>query len=144
MQVVTEPVDFLADWAAKRIPGCTEFKDPAAVGICRDGKLACVVVYTMLGSWKDGGHAEVSFASDNPRWATKEAVNLLLGIGFYTLGCSRLTARIEKRLRRSRKLVEGLGFVREGAMRQATPEGRTVILYGLLRKEFEEGKYGQE
>lgn len=142
MQVVTEPVEYLADWAAQRIPGCTEFTNPAAVGICRDDQLTAVAVFSVLEMWDGGGHAEISFAADSPRWATKQAVNFILGVGFHTLGCSRLTARIEKRLRRSRKLVEGLGFVREGALRQATPEGRTVILYGLLRKEFEEGKYG--
>ena len=143
MQVVAEPVEYLADWAAQRIPNCSGFESPAAIGICRDDKLAAVAVYSIISMWDGGGHAEISFASDNPRWATREAVNLVLGTPFYTLGVSRLTARIEKRLKRSRKLVEGVGFKREGAMREATRDGRTVIIYGLLRRDFEEGKYGQ-
>jgi len=142
MQVVTGPLDYLTDWAAKRLRGVEGFDNPAAIGICRNNKLTAVAVYTGLITWEGGGNCEISFAADNPRWATRQALSVVLGTPFRVFGCSRITALIRKSHKRSRKLVEGIGFKREGAIRKGAPDGSTLIVYGLLREDFEEGKYG--
>lgn len=143
MQIATGPTEFLAQWAAKKI-GIEAFdRLHSAIGVCRDGKLAAVAVYTNHRKHPEGGSVEISFAADSPRWATREAVRLFLAHPFYSLGCHRITAIVEKRRKRSRKLCRGVGFVLEGKARKALPGKRDACIYGLLKEEFEAGKYGQ-
>jgi RimJ/RimL family protein N-acetyltransferase len=143
MQIVTEPVEYLAQWAADRIRGVEHFDNPAAIGVCRGDQLAAVAVYTDIKRWKGGGDCQISFAADTPKWATRETIGLFLGTPFQALGVSRITALVKKGHKRSRKLIEGVGFKREGAVRRADPDGSTLIIYGLLKEEFEAGKYGR-
>lgn len=75
-----------------------------------------------------------------PRWRrqgiTREAVTALLGHCFGTLDSHRIEARIEPDNIPSARLAEGLGFRREGLMRDwmcVGGEPRSVYLYALLR-----------
>ena len=73
-------------------------------------------------------------AADSPRWISKEIVRTILGLP-YQMGMERITALVRKSNKRSRKLVEGLGFKNEGTIRYPK---ENLILYGLLEKEFKE------
>ena len=64
-------------------------------------------------------------------------------------GCNRITAVVDKHFTHSRRLVEGVGFKLEGVVRKVLPgdwkypSGRDAVIYGLLRQDFEEGRFGQ-
>lgn len=53
---------------------------------------------------------------------------------FEQLGCRRCTARVEAGSGWDEEL-QRLGFVREGAMREASPNGADTTILGLLRRE---------
>lgn len=69
-----------------------------------------------------------------------EACELLLAYAFDDLGLHRVMGNALAPNEASRRVLEGLGFVREGAQREcAFVEGEYVdqILYGLLREEWQ-------
>jgi [ribosomal protein S5]-alanine N-acetyltransferase len=82
--------------------------------------------------------AEIGFALARSAWGRgfmTEAVSALLRFAFETLGLHRIEADVDPRNARSIKLLEQMGFVREGYLRERyhqNDEWQDAILYGLL------------
>jgi RimJ/RimL family protein N-acetyltransferase len=53
---------------------------------------------------------------------------------FHQLGVRRVTALVDAKNLKSRRLVEHAGFVQEGIMREAAPDD-DVVVYGMTRSE---------
>jgi len=74
----------------------------------------------------------------------KEALKAVISYCFETLGLNRIGAHIYAFNDRSIRLFEGLGFRREGTIRQSVhKKGQFVdeYIYGLLKSEWQEGLY---
>jgi RimJ/RimL family protein N-acetyltransferase len=84
---------------------------------------------------------EVGFFCDDFRWAlNRDGVIEVLSYPFVQLNCCRITACVEKKNFRARKMVQRLGFVEEGKLRKAGPKG-DILIYGLLADELKLRKY---
>lgn len=88
------------------------------------------------------GRAEIGY-SLHPDWQGRglasEALRLILRHLFDGLGLRRIEADIDPRNQASCRLVERLGFVREGVLRErwdVNGELADSALYGLLRRDF--------
>ena len=88
------------------------------------------------------GRAEIGY-SLHPDWQghglASEALQLVLGYAFNNLGLRRIEADIDPRNLPSCRLVERLGFVREGLLRErwhVNGELCDSAIYGLLRQDF--------
>jgi RimJ/RimL family protein N-acetyltransferase len=87
-------------------------------------------------------HAEIGYSlmpDCQGRGLAQEAVRLVLGFAFDELGLERIEADIDPRNAPSCRLVERLGFVREGLLRErwrVNGEICDAAFYGLLRREF--------
>jgi [ribosomal protein S5]-alanine N-acetyltransferase len=87
--------------------------------------------------------AELGFALARAHWGKgymREALPALLAFAFGELDLERLTADADPRNHASIGLLEKLGFVREGFLRQhyrLYGEVQDAIILGLLRGEFE-------
>ncbi len=127
--------EFFARWLIARLddPDVTEpndFGNYRACGVASGSRLYAAVVYS---GWQRGsGNIMMSIASDSPRWATRSNIRELLGMPFTVLGCNRITSIIRDDNIKSMRLAEGVGFVKEGALRGEHPK----IIYGLLRSEY--------
>ena len=119
-----------------------EFEKCIAQGVISDGWLIAGVVYH---GYREHD-CELSIASTNVRWATKKVLKQLLGMPFYELGCIRITATTDADNNEVRNFLTRLGFKHEGTLRCASPtgSGKDAVIYGLLKSEFQEGKYGKE
>jgi RimJ/RimL family protein N-acetyltransferase len=90
---------------------------------------------------------EVGFALRRDRWGlglATEAVRVLIGFSFDTLGLHRLEADVDPKNERSLRLLERQSFRREGYLRERwhLPGGvHDSVLLGLLRREWP-GKRG--
>jgi [ribosomal protein S5]-alanine N-acetyltransferase len=86
--------------------------------------------------------AEVGYSIHREHWGHglgAEAVRLLIGFAFESFGLRRLEADIDPRNVASLRLVEKLGFQREGYMRERWDLGGEIqdaIVLGLLRREW--------
>lgn len=119
----------------------------SAIGVVIGDKLVAVCVYHTFRPMVPD--IEMTIIADTPRWCTRGAVRFLLAYPFEQLGCARVTALIGRKNKRSRRLVEGLGWKLEGTARRAWDGRQDCMIYGLLREECRwlkasEVKNGQE
>jgi RimJ/RimL family protein N-acetyltransferase len=105
----------------------------------RDGVIGTVT----LGSWeKRHRRAELGYAlarAHHGHGYAREAVAGALEFGFATMGLHRIGADTEPRNARSIRLLEQLGFRREGLQREAyfhMGEWQDAALYGLLEEDW--------
>lgn len=88
------------------------------------------------------GRAAVGYALASPWWGrgfAREALSCVLAHAFDDLGLRRVEADIDPRNDASCRLVERLGFMREGLLRErwhVADELCDTALYGLLAREF--------
>ena len=79
---------------------------------------------------------ECAFYCDDYRWAlNRRKVWQVLSYPFEQLKCRRITALVEMKDKRSRRMVQRLGFREEGKLRKAGPKG-DIVVYGLLPSEL--------
>jgi len=88
--------------------------------------------------------AELGYAVARLQWGqgiAREALVALFDWAFPTYDLARIFARVDTRNERSWRLLERLGFTREGHLRSVTlthrGERRDEFVYGLLRDEWE-------
>ena len=88
------------------------------------------------------GHAELGYVLARTHWGkglALEAGEQLIQHAFETLELRRLEAEVDPRNERSCRLLERLGFVREGYLRERWRVGSEIsdsALYGLLAREW--------
>lgn len=98
----------------------------------------CTLCHLDMGNQR----AELGIAIKSSAWGegyAKEALDLLISFAFGELGLNRLEADVDPNNARSLGLFEGLGFKREGYLRerwQIAGEVQDTILLGLLRREW--------
>jgi len=115
----------LLQWAI-----CTN-DDDRAIGTC-----------TLAGIDRANGRAEVGFIlgrAHHGQGLAREAVSTVLDHAFETLGLRRVEADVDPRNRASIALLDRLGFVREGHLRERWCVGGEIadsLLYGLLARDW--------
>lgn len=113
-------------------------------GITARGSDALVGTCTLAGLSPAHRRAEVGFALARAAWGrgyVAEVLPALVAFAFATLGLHRLEADADPRNHRSIRALERVGFVREGHQRERyhqMDEWQDAVLYGLLRREWEE------
>jgi RimJ/RimL family protein N-acetyltransferase len=123
----------MAEWAA-RIIKQDPFAPPyACLGFTDGQKMLCVVVAHDLRP----PNVFASIAAASPRWCTRPALREIARWLFEGQGCTRVTGVLDPRNERARKFDEGVGFKLEGTLRRARPDGGKLLVYGLLREDFE-------
>ncbi len=86
--------------------------------------------------------AELGYALGRVHWGRgvmREALCALLGSAFASMGLRRIEAEIDPRNVASARLIQRLGFTKEGLLRQrwvTKGESKDVEIYGLLRSEW--------
>ncbi|MGE0757077.1 MAG: GNAT family N-acetyltransferase [Pirellulaceae bacterium] len=129
----------VAEWVTARVEN---FDGPRgsyqSLGVVDKDRLIAGAVYT---DYRERTNLFVTFAADSPRWATRGNIYTILGWPFDQLGCERLSALVVKKNKRSRKLLEGLGFVLEGTHPGWFGPGTVACSYGLLRQQFMTGRF---
>jgi RimJ/RimL family protein N-acetyltransferase len=135
--ILTGQRDLVAAWVASKIKDMREppRKDFEAVGVDRDGRLIGGVIYSRYFELTDGQHDISMTAAGEPGWLTKATIRVLFEYPFNQLHCIRVSAVCAKSNRRSRDLVERLGFKEEGNIRHGFGLGRDGILYGMLKRD---------
>jgi len=93
--------------------------------------------------------AELGYALGRAHWGQgfmQEALNALLGSAFATMGLRRLEAEVDTANVSSARLLQRLGFTKEGLLRQrwvTKGKAKDVEMYGLLRNEWLAGPQQQ-
>ena len=113
---------------------------PWAVALARDD--AMIGTCTLFAFDAKHRRAMIGYALARAHWGhgyAQEALRLALGHAFGPLGLHRVEADIDPRNAASLRVIERVGFVREGLLRERWLVGDDVqdsAMYGLLAREF--------
>jgi len=113
---------------ATQLTGTKDFGSCKTLAFWDDGLMA-VLVYNAL----DEGNCGISIATSSPKWCTKSALKVIFGFPFIQLGLNRVTATIRESNEKSLSLVQRLGFIPEGEMKQYYENGESAMIYGMLK-----------
>lgn len=131
--------DALAQWAAERMPyrmtARSWGENYRCIGVCEGRTMLAVCVYNNFSRLPHGNLMDMSIAADDPRWCRKGILRAIFHYPFVQQGCVRVTARIGRRNKRARRLVEGLGFTLEGMARKAYDGRQDAAIYRMLKDE---------
>ena len=92
---------------------------------------------------------EIGCELARPHWGKgymREAIGLMLGFGYRTMGLNRIEALTDPRNERAVRLFGSLGFTAEGRLRQYrhTASGfHDALLHSLLREEWEQAEHNK-
>lgn len=103
-----------------------------AIGVCSDeGELIAGVVFSHFTGFDISMHV----AAERGRvWATPKVLKALFGYPFNQLKCRRVTGFVAAENTHTLRFDLKAGFVVEGRLRDATPEGDMIIV-GMTRNE---------
>jgi RimJ/RimL family protein N-acetyltransferase len=127
----------IAAWTAARIPHVGEpeaFGPCVAIGVADQDRLIAGVVYHNF--MPKHANVEISFASDTPRWASRGVIRALLSVPFEQYECRRISLMIPHDADRTKRFCGGLGFVREGCVREFFGARRHGEIYGMTLKDY--------
>jgi len=114
------------------LTGTKDFGPNKTIAIYSDAyELMAVVVYNGL----DEKNMGISIGTSTPKWCTKVSLKLIFGFPFIQLDLNRVTAVVRETNNKSRSLVERLGFILEGEMKNFYETGESAMLYGLQRSD---------
>jgi RimJ/RimL family protein N-acetyltransferase len=105
-----------------------------ALGVVRDDRLVGGVDFHNYRQHD----IEISITFDQTglrTWCRPEVLAGLFSYPFNTLGCARITAIAGRKNKKSRQLIENIGFKLEGTARRALDGREDAMIYGMLREE---------
>ena len=73
--------------------------------------------------------------STDKKWCNRRVLRAVFDIAFNFLECKRASVRVDALNQKSKKLVEGLGFQKEGILRSFEDNGHDAIIYSMLKNE---------
>lgn len=82
-----------------------------------------------------GHDCRMACATESPMAWKDSVLAAIFNYTFVQLGCARVTAFSTKGNKRSRRFLEGLGFVLEGNLRLGYNGVKDMLIYGLLASE---------
>lgn len=130
----------VSEWVARHIPHMTEFGPSSAIGVIdEDGRpMAGVVFHDYQPTY---GTIQLSAAAETPRWATKNVIGAILGYPFRQLRVHKVWTATQHTNERALRFNNGIGFVKEGTLRDHFGIGSHAVICRMLSKDFE-ARYG--
>ena len=139
MRMVTGPKEAIGAWVAARIPhieSAADFGAYEAVGVQdADGRMVAGCIYHNY--LRRYANCEISFAADTPRFATRGVIRGLLSVPFGQYACRRVTLLVPIGATRTIRFVSGIGFVREGCIRDMYDTKKHGLVYGMTVRDYD-------
>ena len=110
--------------------------------VTQNGSDALIGTVSLFAIHREQRRAEIGYALSSALWGRGYATEMLrpaIDFAFTTLDLERLEADIDPRNEASCRLIERVGFVREGLLRErwrVAGEVTDSAMYGLLRREY--------
>lgn len=117
--------DDVGRWIAARIDGAENWVPGSgrAIGFTYGDRLIAGAGFFRY----NGANVEVTFASEDPRWLTRENLRILFEYPFRQLRLRRITTIADSTNYASRRFNEALGFVHEATLERACADGDLIV-----------------
>lgn len=133
--------ELLAAWAAKKIPHIEDakaFGKYVAIGVAtgptKQDKLMAVCVFHEY--IPDYGTVQISMASCNPRWASRNTIRELLATPFLQYKVHKVFTATPHHLKRVIRFNEAIGLKSEATLRHHFGRGSHAIVCSILWPEY--------
>lgn len=131
---VMGPVDYeIAEWLSERIPYVRHLEPCRGIAFRR--RDSGEIVYAGAFNEFRGRDVQYHAACDDPAVLTRSRIRLLFQYPFEQLGVERISCVIAASNKRSRRVVEGLGWKLEGTIRRFYADDEDGLLFGILKSE---------
>lgn len=127
--IIFDQSPYIVKWAAKILQ--VDGFGPCKTIAIADKDLEAVWVYSKY----DGNQCEVAVASVSPKWCTRRNLKVLFSFPFRQMECHRITGIIRKDNQRAISLVERLGAIKEGELREYCLDKTNAVIFGMLKSE---------
>jgi L-amino acid N-acyltransferase YncA len=122
--------EIVGEWVKSKIPILGDLgNEYQAIGWAKKGDIFCGVVYNHF-----SGNDIAMHVAGSGYWATPAVLRAFFRYPFNQLKCQRVTAYVGSKNSKCLTLVNRLGFVPEGRMREGLP-GDDLMVFGMLRRE---------
>lgn len=119
-------------WQLQKIgEGSYAFSPFTAIGVARGSRIVAGIIYSNFRH----ANLEMTMASTDPRWASRENIRALLAYPFVQLDCRRVTCLVKATNQPVRAFLRRLGFVEEGICREVFDDLSDAVILGMLRKD---------
>jgi RimJ/RimL family protein N-acetyltransferase len=129
----------VADWVSITLYGVPGHfgKDAKSIGILLDGKIICGIVYNnfITDIWGNPLCIEMSIASVDKKWANRHTLREAFAYPFIQLNLERVQATTSTLNDGANKMLERLGFQKEGTHRKAYCNRSDAFSWSLLKSE---------
>ena len=119
---VCDGLEYDTDWVGANV----------TMGIVLDGKLIAGIIFNDV---RHGRDVWLTIHSIDKRWCNRRVLRAIFDLAFNIMDCKRVSLFVSKDNEPSIKLVERLGFVREGLLRQYRDDGNDCFVYGMLKSD---------
>ena len=119
---VCDGLEYDTDWVGANV----------TMGIVLDGKLIAGIIFNNI---RPNIDVWLTIYATDKRWCNRRVLRCVFNLAFNQMGCRRVSLCVSKDNEVSKRLVEGLGFVYEGLLRQYRDNGDDCYLYGMLKNE---------
>ena len=134
--------ELFARWAAPRIPHietADRFGKYVAIGVATGtadtDRLMAVVVYHDY--FPQYGHCQISCASTDPHWATRENFRSLLAIPFLQYGCHKAWTMTPHTSDRVIRFLKAVGFTQEAVLRDQFGLGVHAVVCRMRSRDYQ-------
>lgn len=130
-----ERVDEAVAWAKARIGVEGIGSGGSAVSLVdEEGRFVAVCVFTSYIGVNIDMHIA---AKPGASWFSRRYFRAMMELPFEVLKVSRITGLIRSSNPKAQRFAHGIGFRFEGRVRKAFADGDDLMLYGLLREEYD-------
>jgi len=126
----------MAQWVAERANIVHPFRDGEywAIAVLSGERIAAAAIYHDFQRVGTGAKIEMSMAADDPRWAQKGIIRALLHYPFIQLDCHVVICTTDRGNKRTRRFLQGIGFVERGFVPNR-PFADDTMIYTLRRED---------
>ena len=122
------------DWIKDKAHIHSTAEDYTYIGMIEDKKILGVVIFSDY----DGNNIFVHVALDTPRACQRDTIRLMFDYAFNQAKCNRVTATCDNNYSRIKKLIEGVGFKKEGVLKNMMKIKDAYVdaaIYGMLKED---------
>lgn len=123
----------LTKWVCEGLKETDEWvRANVTLGIYDKNCLIAGVIYHDIRASQD---CWITIYSTNKRWCSRRSLRLIFGFAFNQLKCRRINALVDTDNRSSIRLLKGVGFRKEGLLRQFRENEKDCYIFGLLKSD---------
>ena len=109
-----------------------DYGENVTLGIYLNNRLIAGIIFNDIRPNRD---VWMSIYTEDKKWCNRRVLRLIFDFVFSKINAERASAFVSKDNEPSKKMLEKLGFVREGLLRHYRDNGKDCYVFGMLKSE---------